>query len=126
MAKISFGNHSSLRVPHRDQERVRRFYRDVLGCEVTRESRDVDNFRMGNSFFITFLYQEEVLAEHEWEKAIWLEIKSEDPQALKQKIMDFGVRELVSKDKEHLYFQAPGGQAFRLVGMDEDLTRFER
>jgi len=27
---------------------------------------------------------------------------------------------------EHLYFQAPGGQVFRVVGEDDDLSRFER
>ena len=26
----------------------------------------------------------------------------------------------------YLYFQAPRGQVFRLVGIDEDLTKFER
>ena len=26
----------------------------------------------------------------------------------------------------HLYFQAPGGQVFRLVGINEDLTKYER
>jgi hypothetical protein len=26
----------------------------------------------------------------------------------------------------HLYFQAPGGQVFRLVGINEDLSRYER
>ena len=25
----------------------------------------------------------------------------------------------------HLYFQAPGGQVFRLVGIDEDLSKYE-
>lgn len=40
------------------------------------------------------------------------------------KIVAFGVRVLDVPDP-HLYFQAPGGQVLRLVGIDEDLSRYE-
>jgi hypothetical protein len=38
-----------------------------------------------------------------------------------RKILDFGVRKLEIPDS-HLYFQAPGGQVLRLVGLNEDLS----
>jgi hypothetical protein len=41
-----------------------------------------------------------------------------------RKILDFGVRKLDLPDP-HLYFQAPGGQVLRLVGIDEDLSFYE-
>ena len=41
-----------------------------------------------------------------------------------QRILDFGVRKLDIPDP-HLYFQAPGGQVLRLVGIDEDLSKYE-
>jgi hypothetical protein len=41
-----------------------------------------------------------------------------------RKILDFGVRKLDIPDR-HLYFQAPGGQVLRLVGIDEDLSFYE-
>jgi hypothetical protein len=41
-----------------------------------------------------------------------------------RKIVDFGVRRLEAPDP-HLYFQAPGGQCVRLVGIDEDLSFYE-
>ena len=44
---------------------------------------------------------------------------------MKQKILDFGVKEINSNDKTHLYFQAPGGQVLRLVGIDEDMSFYE-
>ena len=43
---------------------------------------------------------------------------------LRQRIVAFGVKVLDVPDP-HLYFQAPGGQVFRLVGIDEDLSRYE-
>ena len=126
MPKISFGNHSAIRVPHSLQEKIRQFYGDVLGCEITRKTNDVDYFRMGDNFFVAFLYEESDLSEPEWLKSIWLEIKADDVLAAQKKILAFGVNEVNSRDKAHLYFQAPGGQVFRLAGSDEDLSKFEK
>ena len=44
---------------------------------------------------------------------------------MRQKIIDTGVVTLEMPDP-HLYFQAPGGQVFRLVGIDKDLSQYER
>ena len=44
---------------------------------------------------------------------------------MRQKIIDFGVT-VIDMPDPHLYFQAPGGQVFRLVGIHEDLTKNER
>lgn len=38
---------------------------------------------------------------------------------MKQKILAFGVKKLDVPDP-HLYFQGPGGQVFKLVGINED------
>ena len=43
---------------------------------------------------------------------------------MRRKILDFGVRKLDRPDP-HLYFQAPGGQVLRLVGINEDLSNYE-
>jgi catechol 2,3-dioxygenase-like lactoylglutathione lyase family enzyme len=126
MSKISFGNHSAIRVPHNLQEKIRKFYRDVLGCEITKTTDDVDYFRLGDNFFVAFLYEDSALSEPEFLKSIWLEIKADDVLAAKKKILAFGVTEVNSRDKAHLYFQAPGGQVFRLAGTDEDLSKFEK
>ena len=37
MARVIFGNHSAVRVPRSEKDRIREFYRDVLGCKITRE-----------------------------------------------------------------------------------------
>jgi hypothetical protein len=57
-------------------------------------------------------------------KAIYLELKAEKTEEMKQKILAFGVKKLDAPDP-HLYFQAPGGQVFRLVGINEDLSLYE-
>ena len=58
-------------------------------------------------------------------RSIYLELASDDVEAMRQKIVDSGARVLDVPDP-HLYFQAPGGQVFRLVGIDEDLSMYER
>jgi hypothetical protein len=43
---------------------------------------------------------------------------------MRRRILDFGVLKLDIPDP-HLYFQAPGGQCLRLVGIDEDMSFYE-
>jgi catechol 2,3-dioxygenase-like lactoylglutathione lyase family enzyme len=126
MAKVIFGNHSAVRVPGAEKDRIREFYRDVLGCEITRAGDQKDDIRMGDNFYIAFRYEDEGVAldESGFLKAIYLELKADNVEELKQKIVAFGVRVLEVPDP-HLYFQAPGGQVLRLVGINEDLSRYE-
>ena len=45
---------------------------------------------------------------------------------MKEKIVGFGIKKVEFWDKEHFYFEAPGGQVFRLVGTTEDMSKWER
>jgi hypothetical protein len=91
-----------------------------------REGDQKDDFRMGGNFYIAFLYEDEdaVLDEGGFSKAIYLELKADNVEEMRRKIVAFGVTVLDVPDP-HLYFQAPGGQVLRLVGTDEDLSRYE-
>lgn len=139
MAEVTFGNHAAVRVRRGERERIRKFYRDILGSRLTREFDDKDDFRIGDDFHITFIYAAgsavavdkgatygaaDALSDDDFLKAIFLELKTDDVQGMRQKINAFGVRVLDVPDP-HLYFQAPGGQVFRLVGMKEDLSKYE-
>ena len=126
MARAILGNHSAIVLPRAEQDRIRRFYRDVLGCEIIRENEQKDDFRMGDNFYIGVLYEDESVAldESSFSRAIYLELKADNVEEMRQKIVAFGVRVLEMQDP-HLYFQAPGGQVFRLVGINEDLSKYE-
>jgi catechol 2,3-dioxygenase-like lactoylglutathione lyase family enzyme len=126
MTKVIFGNHSSVIVPQRDRDNIRKFYCDVLGGKIIKEQSDRDFLRLGEDFYIAFLYGD-VQDESEFlrtARSIWLEIKSDNVEEMTRKILGFGVRKLDLPDP-HLYFQAPGGQVLRLVGIDEDLSFYE-
>jgi hypothetical protein len=80
---------------------------------------------LGGDFYIAFMYEDEgVLDEDGFGKSIYLELKTDEPEAMRERIVAFGVTVLDVPDP-HLYFQAPGGQVFRLVGVGEDLSTYE-
>jgi hypothetical protein len=125
MAKVIFGNHFSVIVPRSDRDSICRFYCDVLGGKITKAEEERDFIRLGDDFYI-FLYGDVPDASEflRTARGVWLEIKSDNVEELRRKILDFGVRKLEVPDA-HLYFQAPGGQCLRLVGIDEDLSFYE-
>jgi hypothetical protein len=126
MATVVFGNHSSVLVPLQDRDIIRKFYCEVLGGKIMKAEPERDFIRLGEDFYIGFLYGD-VADESEFlrtARSVWLEIKSDNVEELTRRILDFGVRKLEVPDP-HLYFQAPGGQCLRLVGIAEDLSFYE-
>jgi hypothetical protein len=123
MAMVIFGNHTAVFAARSEQDRIRKFYCDVLGCKVRIKTDEVDRFQL-DDFHFCFVYQSTALDESNFLKAIYLELKTDNTEEMKQKILAFGVKKLDVPDV-HLYFQAPGGQVFRLVGINEDLSLYE-
>ena len=126
MAKVIFGNHSSVIVPRQDRDSIRKFYCDVLGGTITKADHERDFIRLGEDFYIGFLYGDvpDESAFLRTARSVWLEIKSDNVEEMTRRILDFGVGKLDVPDA-HLYFQAPGGQCLRFVGVDEDLSFYE-
>jgi hypothetical protein len=127
MPKVVFGNHSSVLVPRQDRDSINKFYCDVLGGKVTKADPERDFICLGEDFYIVFLYGD-VPDEGEFlrtARSIWLEIKSDNVEETQRKIVESGLVRKLHLPDPHLYFQAPGGQCLRLVGIDEDLSFYE-
>jgi hypothetical protein len=127
MATVIFGNHSSVLVPRHDRDRIRKFYCEVLGGTVTKADPARDFIRLGADFFIGFLYGDVADASEFLRSArsVWLEIKSDNVEEMSRRILESGLARKLEVPDPHLYFQAPGGQCLRLVGVDEDLSFYE-
>jgi hypothetical protein len=126
MAKVIFGNHSSVMVPRQDRDSIRKFYCDVLDFTITREQSERDFLRLGENYYI-FLYGD-VPDESEFlrtARSVWLELKSDNVEEMRRRILESGLVRKLDVPDPHLYFQAPGGQCWRLVGIDEDLSFYE-
>ena len=127
MTKVIFGNHSSVIVPRQDRNDIREFYCNVLGGTITKADPERDFLRLGEDFYIGFMYGD-VPDESEFlrtARSVWLEIKSDDVEELRQRILESGLVRKLDIPDPHLYFQAPGGQCLRLVGIGEDMSFYE-
>jgi hypothetical protein len=117
--KIFIGNHLKMHLPHRLRERALRFYRDIWGCrklaDIPYPNLDLYEFQGGFVLGLFFCDEVDTLSEKEQLKATWMEIKTDNPDALKQRLIGFGVHEVEFEDKSRFYFQAPGGQVFRVA-----------
>ena len=127
MTKVMFGNHASVLVPLQARDNIRKFYCDVLGGRIMQSDPERDFIRLGDDFYIGFLYGD-VTDESEFLRtfrAIWLEIKSDNVEEASRMIVESGLARKLEIPDPHLYFQAPGGQCLRLVGINEDLSFYE-
>ena len=58
-------------------------------------------------------------------RSVWLEIKSDNVEEMRRKILESGLVRKLNVPDPQLYFQALGGQCLRLVGIDEDMSFYE-
>jgi hypothetical protein len=127
MSQARFSNHSAVIVPQKDRDSIRKFFCDVLGGTITKAESDRDFLRLEENFYIVFLYGD-VPDESEFlrtARSIWLEIKSDNVEDMTRRILDSALVRKLEMPDPHFYFQAPGGQCFKLVGNDEDLSIYE-
>jgi catechol 2,3-dioxygenase-like lactoylglutathione lyase family enzyme len=132
MAKVILGNASAITVPRRDRDCIRRFYCDVLGGKIVKEDNEKDIFRLKEEFYILFRYGD-VSDEREFlrsPRALWLQIKSDNVEEITRKILDFGATKIdlpsgLPESVPYLYFQAPGGQCFQLLSINENQAYYK-
>jgi len=115
MAQIGL-NHR-LTVPKTLKEQTRALYEGVLGASVKSPRPDVEIFTFANGSGIGVFYVEpgDALTPAQHLKAIWLEFEVDDEPGAAAGLEKLGKRPFEYFDKDHKYFQAPGGQVFRLA-----------
>jgi len=119
MSKVSFGNHAKITAPTPLRDKIRSFYQEVLGCDLVVAQAALDVMRFANDFYLGIAYEANALKEEHFLLAMWLELKTPDPDDLKNKLRQLGVKEIDYADKNHFYFHAPGGQVYRVSHVDE-------
>ena len=62
MAKVVLGNHTAVFAARSEQDRIRKFYGDVLGCRVRVKTDEVDRFQLDDVHFC-FVWQNTALLE---------------------------------------------------------------
>jgi hypothetical protein len=127
MDKVIFGNHASVIVPRKERENIYSFYCEVLGGKIVKADAERDFIRLGEDFYVAFLYGDVPEASEFLRsmRSIWLEIKADNVAEMSKQILNSGLVKELEVPDPHLYFQAPGGQCLRLVGIDEDMSFYE-
>ena len=118
------GNHLKIVAAQSLRDRCRSFYQDLLGCRMLESPiADLDLYEFEGGFVlgIFFVEAEETLPDADYLKATWLELKVPDPEAVKARLLHFGVKPVDFPDPTRFFFQAPGGQVFRLAPLDGGL-----
>lgn len=124
MAKVILGNHMAVFAARTNQDSIRKFYCGVLGCKPKVQNEHVDRYQLGDIHFF-FVWQDSVLDESHFLKAVYLELKTDDTEEMTRKILAFGVKKLDNLGDGVLYFQAPGGQVFKLMDINADSSEHE-
>ena len=91
------------------------FFTEVLEAEVMPipgTSIVVFRFPDNSSYSVEFV--EDALDEQQARRGAWLEVKTEDPDALKNKVLEAGLAR-VDYITGRFYFQAPGGQVWGIL-----------
>jgi predicted enzyme related to lactoylglutathione lyase len=103
------------------KERLLEFYSVILGLTRTPASswtgppEDFYAFRFSNGRVLSGEFTEDALDDEHARRGIWLELRTDDAEALQQKALAFGVKRIVHPYTSFFYIQAPGGQVFRIV-----------
>lgn len=119
---IALGNRSHLRVQSHVKERLTRFFGDVLGCgapvamTVPSLPEPILAFRLPDGGSISFEFSPDALDERQMRRGAWLELRTDDVDALVKTLLDAGVERIRYVATPTFYFVAPGGQVFGIVG----------
>ena len=125
----SIGGHHHLNVDARFRSQTKAVYEGVLagrltslrdneavGGAVLPADTDVEVFTFdgGASIACFYVSADQALSPEQHLRAIWLEFEVDDVVRGTAALAALGIRPFAYEDKTHPYFQAPGGQVFRL------------
>jgi hypothetical protein len=123
---VTIGNHLKMTVASALKSKTRDFYSGLLGLEsIPSPAENLDLYEFSDGFVLGLFFSDdpdELLSQPDYFKATWLELKVDDLAQWKERLQKFGVTEIPYEDPSRFaepyprfFFQAPGGQVFRLA-----------
>jgi hypothetical protein len=127
---VTIGNHLKMTVASAVKARSREFYGGLLGLKsIPSPADNLELYKFPGGFVLGLFFSDnpaELLAKQDYLKATWLELKVDDLTQWKERLQRFGVTETEYDDPprfaepyRRFFFQAPGGQVFRLAPLYE-------
>ncbi|MEQ9422903.1 MAG: hypothetical protein RJQ09_00690 [Cyclobacteriaceae bacterium] len=115
---LKVNHHATLR------NEIQTFYKDVLKCELVTPDSNVprDYVQFSNDQRLNIIYfddDNQILSDDDFMNSIWIKIKVDEFVKRREAVLGSGVKIIADKpDKGELYFQAPGGQVYRMVDVN--------
>ena len=103
---------------HGQRDAIARFYAEVFGAEASTPTPELDVYRLEGECHIGvyFVPDDQALSpQQQQDLGTWIEIIVDDVSETVARLKGLGMEPLPYHDQEHHYFQAPGGQVFRLA-----------
>ena len=119
MEKIDFGPGISMPLKPDKRKRAEEFLSEILGCRETLRNDNYTCYQFPNGQILGITPDDNAPTEEEYENSVWLELISDDFEATKKRITNFGVREVTGGMPDAFFFNLPGGVVFRLVSKDK-------
>ena len=118
---LAIGNRTHIFVRPSAKEKLIWCFGTILGCgspailNAPGLSEPMLAFKFPNGGSLSVEVTEDALEEQLVRRGAWLEIWSNDPAALKKKVLDAGLPQVHYEATNTFYFAAPGGQVFGIV-----------
>jgi hypothetical protein len=118
---IAISNRAHIYVRPDAKEKVKWCFTTVLGCgaplslDNTGQADPILAFTFPNGGSLSFEFTDDALDEQQARRGAWLEVKADDPSALKKKILEAGLPHLKHPATSTFYFVVPGGQVVGIV-----------
>jgi hypothetical protein len=118
------GKHHHLNVAEELRSQTQAVFQTVLGATKSstggaaippRPDLEVFEFEDGSSIGVFYVSADNTLTPEQHMAAIWLEFEVEDIAQTTAALAALGIEPFEYEDRAHHYFQAPGGQVFRLA-----------
>ena len=112
---IALGNRAHLFTHPKNKEAFIGFFTAVLGCtEISAPNSLVFQFVDGSAVSVEFTEDVvDALDEQQARRGAWLELETDEPSTLKDRILAAGYRTFDYREG-FIYFQMPGGQVMRI------------
>jgi hypothetical protein len=115
-----FGTNLKLTIAAEWRPRVHALFVDVLGASASEPTADLEIYHLEDgNVGVYYVGPDETLAPGDQRKGVWLEFRTEDPDAAAERLAAHGVARIDYHDRAHAYFQVPGGPVFRLAGIQQ-------
>jgi hypothetical protein len=118
---LAMSNRAHIRVRPASKDALTHCFTDVLGCGAPAVlpapglAEPMIAFRFPDGGSVSFEFSDDALDERQARQGTWLELQSDNVDALRAKVITAGLPQLRHPATNTFYFAVPGGQVFGLV-----------